>query len=25
LRIGRDVDAAQIQRVMTAVREVHGC
>jgi transposase-like protein len=25
LRIGRDVDAAQIQRVMVAVREVHGC
>jgi transposase-like protein len=25
LRIGWDVDAAQIQRVMVAVREVHGC
>jgi len=25
LRIGRDVEAQQIQRVMAAVREVHGC
>lgn len=25
LRIGRDVGAQQIQRVMAAVREVHGC